>query len=107
MTVGDQRLHLAVRGSHEPHVDALWLEPTHALHLAVLQDVEKLRLDGRPDFADFVEEDRSAVGRFQEPGLGLNGSRERPAFVPEELALQQWLRHRGAIHAEEGSPPAR
>ena len=51
--------------------------------------------------ADLVEEDRSAVGRLEQPALLGDGAGERASLVPEQLALEQRLRERRAVQTEE------
>src|SRR5262249_1850036 len=50
---------------------------------------------------NFVEEERPAVGLFEEPLARLGGAGERSANVPEELALQERLGDGRAIDRNE------
>ena len=79
----------------------------HPRELAVLQHVEQLGLQGRVELADLVQEDGSAVGELEAAGLALVGAGEGASLVAEQLALQQLMRHRRAVHLDEGGPAAR
>ena len=60
-----------------------------ALHLALLEDAQELRLHGRADIADLVEEDGAAVGELELAELALVGAGEGAALVAEQLGLDQ------------------
>src|SRR5271166_3352961 len=49
----------------------------------VLQDVQKLGLQQRGHFADFVEQDRALIAQFELAGFGMVGAREGSRFVAE------------------------
>ena len=51
--------------------------------------------------ADFVEEDRAAVGLLELADLLLGGAGERPFLVAEQLRLDQLLGNRRAVHLHE------
>src|SRR4029079_1385119 len=70
---------------------------------------QKLGLDGRAHFADFVEKQGPLMSLFEFSDLTIRRSGERSFFVPEQLAFQQTLGERGAVHAHERtvSPPTR
>ena len=53
------------------------LHRSHAVDLAELDDAEQLRLGSRRESADFVEEQRAAVGELEKPGFTL-GRAEKP-----------------------------
>src|SRR5262249_1975497 len=53
------------------------------------------------DLADLVEEERAAVRELEAPRLARHRAGERAALVAEELALDQLLRDRGAVHLDE------
>ena len=62
---------------------------------------------GRRQLADLVEEERAAVGLREEAAAGAVGAGEGALGVAEELALEQRLRDRGAVHRHEGLVAAR
>jgi hypothetical protein len=61
-------------------------EPAHA---QVLQHPQQLGLQRQVEFADFVEQQRAAVGRFDQANLAGVGIGEGALFVAEQLALDQ------------------
>jgi len=54
------------------------------------------------DFADFVQEDRPAVGGFKSSKTSLECAGEGAFFVPEKLGSDQRLWNRGAVDSDEG-----
>ena len=62
------------------------------LDLALLQDAQHLGLRLGAHVADFVEEDRAAVGLLELADLLLGRAGERPLLVAEQLRLDQLLR---------------
>ena len=73
-------------------------DPPEALFL---EEPEQLRLQPRRHLADFVQEDRSAVGRLEQSLLLHARVRERPALVSEQLALEELFRERRARDVHE------
>ena len=72
-----------------------------ALEPPLLQHAEQFRLHGQRDLADLVEEDGAAVGQLEPPLALADGAGERPLLVAEQLALQQRLGQRRAVHRDE------
>ena len=90
----DLLLEVAVgRGDH-PDIDADVGGAAHALEALLLEEAQQLGLQRRRHLADFVEEDRPAVGGFEQAPLLHPRVGEGPALVAEELALEQLLRQR-------------
>src|SRR5262249_20879253 len=56
--------------------------------------------------ADFIEEDGPRVGHFELARSSLVRTRERAALMAEQLAFQQALRNRRAVHRHERCAPA-
>jgi hypothetical protein len=54
-----------------------------------LQHPQQLGLHRERHFADFIEEQRTAIGEFETAGLVLECAGKRPFYVPEELALEE------------------
>ena len=77
--------------------------------LTLLEQAEELHLGGQRELADFVEEQRPALGRRDDSTTSRVGAGERAAGVPEELALDELERNRAAVDRDEGvvSPLAR
>ncbi len=69
------------------HLDGNRLAHRH--HLLLLQHAQQLGLEAEGDIADFIEEDRAAVGRADDAQHALLGPRKGPANVAEELALEE------------------
>ena len=74
-----------------------------AADLAFLQRAQQLGLDRRRHLADLVEEDRAVAGHLEEAGLVADRTGERAPHVAEQLGLEQRLRERRAVDADEGA----
>ena len=72
--------------------------------VALLQEAQELDLGGGRDLPDFVEEEGPLVRRGEVPGLPLGGAGEGALLVAEELALEQRLGQRRAVHLDERAP---
>ena len=75
--------------------------PTRSNSL-VLQEAQQLGLQRRRDLADLVEEERAALGGLDAPGLVADRAGEGAARVAEQLAREQLLGQRRAVHGDEG-----
>src|SRR5262249_10234438 len=71
-----------------------------APHLAVLNHAKELRLHRKRHLRDLIQEQRSAVGRFEETHTWPVRSRKRAAHVAEKRALEQGFRDRSAIFSD-------
>src|SRR4029077_14075703 len=60
-----------------------------------------------PQLRDLVEEERAALGELDAAAPPRGGAGEGPLLVAEELALEEGLRERGAVHGHEGTCGAR
>ena len=60
-----------------------------ALNLAALQEAQQQRLHPQAHLADFVHEDRAAVGQFEPAPLVAVGVGEAPLHVPEHFRFEQ------------------
>lgn len=99
------RLHLgreiAVGRRDDADVDAARAIITHPLKLAVLEHPKELRLQLERDLAGLVQEQRAAVRELEAPEPILMRARERAPHMPEELALEELLGYRRAVHLHE------
>ncbi len=86
------------RGDHA-HVDLHGTRAANPLQFALLQHTQQLGLEGRRDFADLVEEDGAAVGRFETSAPRRHGSGEGALFVAEQFRFEQVFRQRSAVEA--------
>ena len=71
-----------------------------------IEHAQQLGLGRWAHFSDLVEEDGSAVGDFEQSGLGAVCSGECAALVAEQFALQQAFLQRGTLDHHERSRPA-
>ena len=62
---------------------------------------KQLRLQRRLQVADFVQEQRAAVGQLEAPGPRVGRAGERALLVAEQLALDQCGRQRGTVDGDE------
>jgi hypothetical protein len=69
--------------------------------LLLLERPEQLGLERQRQVADLVEQQRAAIGLLEEADLVVASVGERALDVPEQRALQQRLRDRGAVDAHE------
>ena len=61
-----------------------------SFELTFLKHPEQLGLELQRQVADFVEEDRPAVGEFEASGPARDGSGESAFFVAEEFAFDEF-----------------
>ena len=73
----------------------------------VLQDAQDLGLGIHAHGGDFVEEERAAVGDFEEAFLGGDGRSEGALDVAEERGLEQLGGHGAGVDGHEGLVAAR
>ena len=76
------------------------------LDLARLEESQEQRLHPQAHLADFVEEQRAAVGHLQLAALVAVGAGEAALDVAEQLRLEQRLGEAGAVDRDE-RPAAR
>jgi hypothetical protein len=91
----------SVRGGNDAHVDLNIRGAADALERLLFEEAQELGLEQGHHLADFVEEYRAAVGRFQQAALLPVGAGERAALVAEQLALEQRLGQRRARDVHE------
>ena len=78
-----------------------------AAHFAVLQHAQQFGLRRRGHLADFIEQQRAAVGEFKTSDAPFRRARKSPALVAENLALHQRFRNRRAVDGDKGPLGAR
>src|SRR5262249_49165670 len=93
----DLRLQLPVGGANHAHFDFLVFLGTDAAELAILKQLQQLRLQRRIKLRNLIKEQRAAVRQLNAAGFGTISSREGALFVSEKLALQQRAGDRGAV----------
>jgi hypothetical protein len=94
-------LEIAVGRGDDADVDGGRRRGTDAAHLAILQGAQQLHLEGRRQLANLIEEEGSLVGFLEQPSLLTCRAGERASLVTEQLALEQRLRKRAAVHCNE------
>ena len=99
--LGDRLLEVAVRRGDQAHVHGDRLPAADPFDLALLDGAEDLGLERETHVRHFVQEQRAADGVLEPSDLARDRAGERPLFVAEQLALQQVLRDRGAVHRDE------
>ena len=101
--VQEREVHFAVRRRDDADVRLDLLDAAHPAEPPLLEDAEDLRLEGRRHVPDLVEEERAAVRELHEPLLGPLRVRERALLIAEELAFEEVLGERAAVHLDEGA----
>ena len=101
---------VAIGRRNHAHVDdGAGLLGADALNLAVLEEPQQHALHAQAHLADFVEQDRAAVGRLEKSRAIAIRAREAAAHVAEEFRFEQPFGHAGAIdcaqavHGDAGS----
>ena len=100
--LGDQRGEILIGCGHDAHVDAMGMRAAQPFELLLLQNPQQLRLQFERNIADFIQEQRAAVRRFETADLLRHGAREGAPFVTEELAFEKSQRNRRAVQLHEG-----
>src|SRR4030095_9364366 len=103
-TFPDSLVEVPMRGRDDPHIDVNAPRAAEPLDLSLLEDANKLDLHIRRQLADLVEEDRRVVGQLEAADLTRERPGERSLLTPEQLALHQGARDRGAVHAHHNAP---
>ena len=102
----DRRLEITVGRRHQAHVARDLRIAADRPDCPLLQDPQKLGLQGEWQFADLVEQERPAIGLNEEAGAGRAGVGEGAAHVPEQLTFQQRLGYGGTVDGDEGASAA-
>ena len=97
-SVGDFFFQLTIRGADHAHFDLLVFLGADAAELAILEQLQQLRLQTHVEFGDFIEEQRAAMRHLNSTGLGAEGAGEGSFFIAEKLTLEQGPRNGGTIH---------
>jgi hypothetical protein len=103
----DFGLQVAVRGRDDAGVERDFLVAADGAGSPLLQGTEKLGLHAGGHLADLVEQNGAARGFDEEAGTRVARVGEGAFDVPEELAFEEVLRHRGAVDGHEGPVLAR
>ena len=95
-----------MRGGDQAHVDRLRLAPAETHHLAFLERAQQAHLQPDLEVADLVQEERAAVRQLELARARLHSGRDA-SLDAEELALEQRLGQRGAVHRHQRPRPSR
>src|SRR3989449_213366 len=101
LAVRHRLLGLAVGGRHDADVDLEFALPADPRDDPGLEHAQQAHLQLERHLADLVEEERAALGALEEALVGACGAGEAATLVPEQLALDQGGRHRGAVERHE------
>ncbi|MCY1179016.1 hypothetical protein D9M73_193930 [compost metagenome] len=93
-----QALEVTVSRGDQAHIDLLRLHRTYATNFAFLQYAQQASLGFQRQFANFVEEQGTAVRRFHQAGAPGAGAGECAFFVAEQFGLDQAFRNGCAVH---------
>jgi hypothetical protein len=94
-------LEILVRGRDDAHVDLDRRLATDAVELALGEHAQQSRLQRRRHVADFVEEQRAAIGLFEAAAPQLVRACERALLVAEQLGFEQLGRDRRCVECDE------
>ena len=98
----DHLRQVLVRTGQKSRIDLHRHGLAHGHDFVLLQHAEELGLQGKGKLADFIEKDRSSIGRAEHAQHRLLGARERAANVAEELAFEKTLADTRAIDRDKG-----
>src|SRR5690606_21129580 len=99
---GDLLLQVAMGGGDDAHVHALFALAADARDDAFLQCAQQFRLQRQRQLADFVEEQRAAVGLGEIAVARGHRTGKGAAFGAEKLGFGQAFGNRPAVHRDEG-----
>src|SRR4029453_17133407 len=100
-------LEIGIGRADDPRINRLSARSTQAPDCLLLEDLEELSLERSREKADFIEENRSAVGGLEEARLRPACVGKRAALEPEELGLNQGLGNCCAVDVHEWTTRAR
>src|ERR1700721_569707 len=91
---------IAIGCGDQADVDFECFRSTETLEFFFLKNPEEFHLRGSRHVADFVQEERAFVGKFEFSGFGRRSARKRPLLVTEKFALEQILGNCGAVNLD-------
>ena len=98
----DHLRQVLVRAGQKSRIDLHRQGLAHGHDFVLLEHAEELGLQGEGKLADFVEKNRSAIGRPEHAQHRLLGAREGAANVAEELAFEKTLADTRAVDRDKG-----
>src|SRR5215813_14400197 len=103
----DMALQITVRCRNHPNVRLNGPVAADSFEFLLLKDAQERDLHFRRQFADFIEENRSAIRRLKPPDPLLQRSGECPLFVAEQLARDEFRRQCRTIHFDQSTSGSR
>ncbi len=91
----------------DAYVNLLLGIATDPLETPIFDNPQQLLLDGERGLGDLVEKKRAAIGELEAREPPPHRPGEGARLMTEELAVEQALGERGAVHLDEGLGPAR
>src|SRR5262249_50740338 len=76
-------------------------DPVAGVVVGRLENPQQFRLHRRAALADFIEEERPAVGLLERPVAVRHGTAESPLDVAEEFGFEQFFRERRTVDRHE------
>jgi len=101
--LGDKSGEVVVGGGDNADIHADGAVAAEALELLFLKHAKEFRLEFQGKVADFVEEQRAAVGELEAANFLRKRAGERAALVAEKFGLQQPRGNGRAIDLDEGA----
>src|SRR5207237_3872648 len=101
LAVADSIRRIHVRRRDDADIDRLLLAAAEPPERPLLQHPQQLHLRRGLHLRNLVEKQRAAVRELEDAGAPIVRAGERALLVPEDLALEQRLRNRGAIDRDE------
>ena len=98
----DHFVQVAMGGADDAHIDGERLVFADAADFAAFQHAQQFGLHRLGQLADFVEEQRAAVGDFEQADAVLVGAGEAAFAMAEQFAFDQTFRQRAAVDGDEG-----
>src|SRR5690606_10101814 len=99
----DEAAQLLVGGRDDADIRLDGRAPSDSRVFTLLKHAQQTRLRLHRHVANFVEEERAALGLFEATGRTLLRAGERALLVAEEFRLDQVTRDRGHVDGDEGS----
>ena len=97
----DHRIEVLVGRGNDADIGRDGLAPAQPLESPLLQQPQDLGLGARGHVADFVQQQRAAVGLLELADAPAVGPGKRPALVAEEFAFQERLGNGRAVDGQE------
>ncbi len=95
-------LQIFLCGRNYPGIDIDVAFSAEPRKFAILKDLKEFRLQGDIDFANFIQENGSAIGQLEFPRFFFGGPGERSPFKTEQLAFHQFSRDGSTVDFDKG-----